>query len=134
MGGEDYRPGNEKGIWYELVSLRAIISHKEASGKDATSERKLYLSWLKDAEYSEADKTNQRQGFYGHLSGMADGQGGISTMQPQGIAPTPTNTPSDFDVSGIMQHQKRGRPPKEGQVHRTTAWRRQKAVIQGVLL
>ncbi len=128
MGGIDYRPGHEKGIWYELVCLRTMIANKEATGKDATWERELYRAWIKDAEYSATDKNNERQGLYGQLAVMADGAEAIPSDTGQGIALTPTNTLPDFDVSTIMQHPKRGRPLKEGQVHRATEWRRQKAV------
>jgi len=53
----------------------------------------------------------------------------VAKIEPQGNT-YPADTPSV--EKGIMQH--RGRPKKEGEVHRTTVWRRQSKAQQGVLL
>ncbi len=53
-----------------------------------------------------------------------DAQKPVAKIPTKGIVPLTPPQP-------IMQH--RGRPRKEGQVHRTTKWRREKAE-QGVLL
>ena len=66
----------------------------------------------------------------GPVSGASDKPQDIKNL----VAKIPTNgkLPPDLE-KGIMQQEKRGRgrPVKEGSVHRTTKWRREK---QGVLL
>ncbi len=64
--------------------------------------------------------------------------GAIQTTpaQENPVAKIPTNGKLPLELEkGIMQQEKRGRgrPTKEGEVHRTTKWRREKAE-QGVLL
>lgn len=71
MGGEVcYRPGFERGPWYELLTIRNLISMKESKGKDASYERGLIKSWLKFPEYKRADQKNESDGRYNHLTAL----------------------------------------------------------------
>lgn len=83
MGGIDYRPGHEKGIWYELVCIRQTIAGKEAKGKDASFERGLYKAWLKDSEYSKVDKENQTNDIYGVLAQVVEPQEPVTKANPK---------------------------------------------------
>lgn len=79
-----YRAGKERGAWYELKCLRAVIEGKEARGESATFERGLYKAWLKTPEYAKADKENRGKGIYGTLSLVGNKQGAVAKIK-QGV-------------------------------------------------
>jgi len=55
MGGEVCRhKGKERGPWYEIKSVMAIIISKEAKGHDASFERGLLKSWSKYPGWKDA--------------------------------------------------------------------------------
>lgn len=78
-GGNCYRAGYEKGPWYELKSLVAIIQIKADRGDPADGERVFYKAWIKYPEYRQADEYNRRQGFYGDLPSVVVNQGPVTT-------------------------------------------------------
>ncbi|MDP2729310.1 MAG: hypothetical protein Q8O55_02350 [Dehalococcoidales bacterium] len=125
-GGICYRSGYERGAWFELKSIREVITGKESAGKDATFERKLYGSWCKAPDFAEGDKENLARGIYKPWTVVAEGQGSVAKLPDKELLPPV-----------VMQHSKHGggRPPKApGEpVHRATAWRRAKE-SQGVML
>ncbi len=45
MSGRDNRKNKQRGIWYELESVKNDIISKESKGEDASYERKLLKSW-----------------------------------------------------------------------------------------
>jgi len=69
-------------------------------------------------------------------TGPVSGATQTTPVAKNSVAKIPTNGKLPLDLEkGIMQQEKRGRgrPKKEGAVHRTTKWRRKKEE-QGVLL
>ena len=46
MGGEICKSKDkERGLWYEVKCIKAVIASKEARGEDANFEKKLLESW-----------------------------------------------------------------------------------------
>ena len=138
-GGSCYRPGFERGPWFELKCLREIITGLESRGKSAAWERKLYAAWLKHQEYALADKNNRQKGLYVDLPPMASGEVPVSIISGDiNIPPKNIETPPKpvLDIANTtlcrQERKKRGRPRKSGKVSRSTAWRR-KQEKQGVL-
>ncbi len=133
-----YKPGSERGAWFELKCLQNTIAIKEARGLSAEFERGLYKSWIKYPEYAKADKENRAKGFYGELSRSQDADRGVSKVTSDVFDVPPIyETSNDTEVEifpprGITPDEpppdpvkKRGRPRKSGEVSRVTAWRRQ---------
>ncbi|MFC2041741.1 hypothetical protein ACFLTY_05435 [Chloroflexota bacterium] len=137
-GGISYKPGSERGAWFELKCLRETITLKETAGKDASYERGLYKSWLKVPEYSVADKENIGKGFYGVLPHVRNGQGAVSKIPTKGNIPSLNYETPNYAIlspATSLEVTRRGRPRKSGKVSRVTAWRRAKErELQGVLI
>ena len=63
MGGEIcYRKGFERGPWFEIQEMKNLIIAKEASGEDATRERKILKSWTKYEGYETAGEAYRTLG------------------------------------------------------------------------
>jgi len=127
--GVCYRQGRETGAWYELKCLRSVIEGKEARGESATFERELYKAWLKTPEYQKADKENHGRGLYGTLPPLADKREVVAKIVDEGKLPV-----ANYATEKKVIMKQRGRPRKEGEVHRVTEWRRRKEAEQGMLL
>lgn len=139
-GGVCYKPGRERGAWYELKTIRDRIAGLEAQGEDASFERELYTAWLKDPEFSKADDYNRGQGFYGGLTRLGNKREVVTKIKYEELY-TPANfvTSETPNVSpdNATPRRPRGRPRKQDgePVTRMTEWRRKKeAVVQGVLI
>jgi hypothetical protein len=132
MGTNCYRPGYERGPWFEILWLRKHIAGREARGEDTTWYRNLYFSWLEYPEYAKGDEYNRRQGFYGDLTHLGGGQGVVSVIE-KGMKRLPTNvtSPEMPSLEVVMKHPG-GRPKKDGEYSRVTDWRRRKE--QGVMV
>lgn len=135
-----YRKGRESGAKYELKTIRWMIDARIKAGKDATFPRRLYLTWIKDAEFKKADENNRRTGVYGDLTLIDD------EKFPRGYIPTDklprvdTSPAPDFDdlnfetsknLPGTVYEEFNDRPTRRhgrprGGNSRTTEWRRRK--------
>lgn len=122
MGGACYKPGYERGPWYELKAIRGIIDSQAANGDPAEFERQLYKAWLKSPEYAKADLDNLRRGLYKPYSLF---------QNPEKTAPAPIidvtdatpNIETGFETS---EKDKGGRPriPDGKPASRSTLYRR----------
>jgi hypothetical protein len=128
-GGFCYRPGYERGPWYEIECLKNDIIRKEKRGDDADFERGLLKSWSKYPGYEKAGEVLKALS-----TPLKDGQGVVNAGILGKDVPPGTTTPPDFDTTIIMK-QIPGRPRiDDGEISRTTAWRRQKELQRGCVI
>lgn len=128
-GGNCFRPGEERGPWFELKCIRENIDCRAAEGDPAEYERRLYLYWIKELpSFAEAEEYNRRQGFYGVLTPFQNSNSATSATKKDATIIPVVNNPN-FETT----RRGPGRPRKENGFSRTTAWRRN-IETQGVLI